>query len=378
VVVIFIARPISVFATLAVTNFLQKKKKRISLPHQIVLTWGGIRGALAAAVVLLIPAHFQFSQELQIATAGVILTTFALNATTMPLLLRKLKIDEFSLQEKIQRFEAEVLLDEKIKSHLAKMLEKKYISKNVFDILEKKYSRAENEAIAVLQNLRSRFVQKSTREIEKALNFYALGIEKKVYRELFENREISEKKFLDLHASIDRQTRRLNSGKLPRERKFAPTEREKISGKICGNRFLNFISPRLCQKLEKKIQTEKICERIQHFRARRIASWEVVLSFKRLAKNLDFVKNSAAFGNIIEQYEKWSFNAEEKLKNLRRQFPEITNLATTHFAENSCLNQARKLKNELLAQEFISNKVAAEIEQKIEINKTDGLRAKNF
>ena len=368
-VVIFLARPLSVLITFFFTNFFQKKEQKIPLSYQFVSMWGGIRGALSAAVVMLIPADFLYAEQLQIATAGVIITTFVLNATTMPFLLKKLQITNFSLQEKIQKFEAQVLIDEVIKSHLNKMLLKKYISKEVFNILEKKYSQQEKKAIIKLHNLRKKFAKKSQREIEKALNYYALGIEKKIYRDLFENHEICEKKYLDLIASINRQNHRLYQGELPNERNCSENLRNSISTKICGNRILNFISPKLCKNLLQKIQNQQISERIQHFRARRIASWEVVLSFKKLAKYLDFIKNSEAFGNIIKQYEKWNINAEKKLEKLRKDFPMIINHETTRFAENSCLNQAMKLKKELLAEEFISKKVSAEIDKEIQKQK---------
>jgi len=365
-IVIFIARPISVFINFAFTNLLRKKHEKIPFCHQLIITWSGVRGALSAAVVLLIPPNFIYAEKLQIMTAGVIAMTFLFNATTLSFLLKKLKISNFSLQEKIQKFEAEVLLDEIIKEHLKKMLHKKYISQDVFNFLNQKYSLQEEKALFMLDKIQKNFTKKSCREIEKILNYYALGIEKKVYQDLFHCCEINEKKYLDLLASIRRQILRLDQNKLPSERKVAGRNDLPIPKKIKDIKLISYLPFKIAQKIFQKIQKNRVCERVQHYRARRISSWEVVLSFKKSARYLPFLKKSSAFVSIKKQYEKWNNNAEKKLASLEKKFPQCVFTLRTRFAENSCLNQAKKLKKKLLLEGLISKKVSKEIKKNLQ------------
>jgi CPA1 family monovalent cation:H+ antiporter len=55
IITIFIARPVSVFISFLITNRFRKPQERISFKYQAISIWGGLRGALSAAVVLMIP-----------------------------------------------------------------------------------------------------------------------------------------------------------------------------------------------------------------------------------------------------------------------------------------------------------------------------------
>jgi CPA1 family monovalent cation:H+ antiporter len=62
----------------------------ISLRDQHVLWWGGLRGALALALALSLPAEMPFADAIKIMTFGVVVFSVVFQGVTMPLLLRKL------------------------------------------------------------------------------------------------------------------------------------------------------------------------------------------------------------------------------------------------------------------------------------------------
>jgi CPA1 family monovalent cation:H+ antiporter len=62
----------------------------IPLRQQHVLWWGGLRGALALALALALPASLAFHNQILIATFGVVAFSVVFQGLTMPLLLRKL------------------------------------------------------------------------------------------------------------------------------------------------------------------------------------------------------------------------------------------------------------------------------------------------
>jgi monovalent cation:H+ antiporter, CPA1 family len=62
----------------------------ISIGEQHVLWWGGLRGALALALTLVIPPTLPLRDEIVVMTFGVVAFSIVVQGLTMPLLLRRL------------------------------------------------------------------------------------------------------------------------------------------------------------------------------------------------------------------------------------------------------------------------------------------------
>src|SRR5258708_33465079 len=70
--------------------------KAVPLSWQHVLNWGGLRGAVGLALALSLPVSLADRDELRVMTFGVVLFTLVVQATTMPLLLRRLGLVKVS------------------------------------------------------------------------------------------------------------------------------------------------------------------------------------------------------------------------------------------------------------------------------------------
>ncbi len=365
IIVIFIARPVSVFIIFFITNLFRKKENRIPISYQIVTAWGGLRGALAATAVLLIPSSFLFAEELKAMTAGVIMGTFLINAMTLPYLLKKLNLLKFSNSEKIQRVEAQSLVDEKICEYLVTMLNRKYITQEIFEILKKRYLKKKRIANKELDILRKQ-ISNSNRETEKILTNYALNIELKTYNKLFEIKEISEKRFVVLKNSIYRQLDSLEQNILPSERDTPAKVAPKIPAtpvfidKIKNNFIRKFILDIFIKYLQKQIY-----RRLRHYRARKIASWKTFIIFKYLKNNHEIFKDSEVVDKIIDRYLFWNKNAEQKTEELERQYPDFVLQVRLQMADNSCLEKEKKVEQEFFEEGFISKKVLDDLDQMI-------------
>lgn len=367
VVSLFIARPISVFISYFFTNFFRNKKQKISFPFQIITFWGGIRGALSAAIVLMIPESFEYAEVLQAMTAGVILTSFLGNAMSISWFLKKLKIIDFTCSEKIQKVEAKILVDEKIFQYLESLLDRKYISQTVFDSLQAKYEKEREWATSELELLKKSFPD-NKREIEKILTQFALGIELKSYKNLFATREICETRYLVLRDSILRQIELLEQNILPEERKFTSKVAPMVPLKCL---FSEKVKWRWLKNLFKKrfiaYQKQKVLLRLQHYRARRISSWKVVQDFELLRKNHQIFKKSEVIDKIIKRYRFWNKNSEEKMSDLENDFSEIVHKEREKMAENSCLRREDEIEKEFFEKGFITEKVFENLEDEIDL-----------
>ena len=67
-----------------------RSKWSIPLREQLVLWWGGLRGALALALALALPRSLAFHSQIAIAAFGVVVFSIVIQGLSMPVLLRKL------------------------------------------------------------------------------------------------------------------------------------------------------------------------------------------------------------------------------------------------------------------------------------------------
>jgi len=68
---------------------------------RLFLTWGGLRGGLSLALVLVLPANFPLKSEFLAIATAVVLSSLLLNAATTRSLMRFLKLDQLSQAERI-------------------------------------------------------------------------------------------------------------------------------------------------------------------------------------------------------------------------------------------------------------------------------------
>ena len=69
-----------------------RSRLAISRPHQHLLFWGGMRGALALALALSLPRTIVYRPQIVLAAFSVVAFSVVVQGITMPLLLKRLKI----------------------------------------------------------------------------------------------------------------------------------------------------------------------------------------------------------------------------------------------------------------------------------------------
>ena len=358
-ITIGVARPASVFTSFFFINFFRKPQDRNPLSYQVLTVWGGIRGALAAAAVLLIPADFPYLAQFYSMTTGVILATFFLKATTIPYWLKKFQLVQLSSTETLQRLEAKILVNEKVCQFLRRMREKMQITDRAYESMIERYGSTGTTSAQELKFLQKKLLLEDSRESEKVLTHFALGIEIKAYNRLFELREISESRYEILLGSIFRQVDRLEKDILPNEDQFARKYAPNICAKKCPFWWL--------KKFYKWQYHKQILERYQHYRARRIASWQVILDFESLKTQHDIFTQSKVVDKILKRYRNWQGGAIKKVQHLENQYPNTITPFCIHMAENVCLKKERIIKQELLEKCLISEKVSQKMEEEISV-----------
>ncbi len=87
IVAVLIGRAVAVYPCSALFRW---SRFRVDSKHQHVMFWGGLRGALALALALGIPAELPYRQEILTVTFGVVAFSVFVQGLTIPALLRRL------------------------------------------------------------------------------------------------------------------------------------------------------------------------------------------------------------------------------------------------------------------------------------------------
>lgn len=93
IVIVLIVRAVVVFGMIPAVNRIPGQRL-IDKAYQAILYWGGLRGAVAVALAISLPATFAFRWQIIDLAFGITLFTLLVNGTTMSWLMRRLKFDK--------------------------------------------------------------------------------------------------------------------------------------------------------------------------------------------------------------------------------------------------------------------------------------------
>ncbi len=220
IVVVIIARIVSIYIPLGAYNIFATEKKKIPKDWMKILSWGSLRGAIAVACLLVIPDDLsiagwshQASEKEFIMTMVIscILFTTLVKAMSLEYFVDKMHLAKFSKIEEIESLEGKILAVIKVLERIHALQEKKYISKKNAKKLTNKYEKVKRSSIKKLAKI---FNSKTNEiDIDQIISLHGLTVEKKVTQVLLDNKEITEKTFWVLQDKILRQEDRIKMDK---------------------------------------------------------------------------------------------------------------------------------------------------------------------
>ena len=109
----FVSRAVVIYSLVPVLGKLPGTES-IDRRYQTVMFWGGLRGAIALAIVLSLPEEFEHGETFVAAVTGAVLVTLLLQGLTIEKLMRRLGLDEPPLADRLSRMEG--LLSAKLRA----------------------------------------------------------------------------------------------------------------------------------------------------------------------------------------------------------------------------------------------------------------------
>jgi CPA1 family monovalent cation:H+ antiporter len=213
ILAVALARAVAVFGLTPIVNRFSSAET-VDRRNQTVLFWGGLRGAVALALVLSIPADFPQRPMLVALATGVVLFTIVTGGVTMKPLMNRLGLDRPTLVERLGRLQAVLAAKRAAFARVDELGTAGLFSNRLITDVGNKYLTETKAVERDLDTLRSEL---AADEMRRVLWAEALTVERHRYREMFDRGIVSEPVLRELELSVDLRRDQLNRGDIPTE-----------------------------------------------------------------------------------------------------------------------------------------------------------------
>ncbi len=178
VLLVLAARAASVYAMVPAATRLFALP-RVTMGERHIMSWGGLKGGLAIAMVLSIPQDLPGRQLLLDMTVGVVLFTLLVNASTIRSLMRKLGLDRFTEDEWAELKHCLGHAQEQSKAVLDRFHAAEIVSEATYnragEVVEKALTQ-DFPALPEGEKLREVYLTALRTELEEVRRLYDLGV----------------------------------------------------------------------------------------------------------------------------------------------------------------------------------------------------------
>lgn len=353
VIVVMIGRALSIYPVVAFVNRL-KKEDPIPMSWQHLLAWGSLRGALAVTMVLLIPDSFTLSgwaydftvkEFIAAITIGCIYFTLLIKATSIGAMIKKMKLSDLTALEMVEYHECAALVYQEALEKLDDFHQKGYIKDHVFSRLKQEYAERYEKSAAACRSL----FAATPGDMGRALQMYALGMEKRFLRELYVYQEISESEYKEILNKIAIQTARVEDG------------RTQVSGH--AERFRQDWFETLVMWFRKKFRPksakQELLEEYRYYRAQEVVLAKVLRRLKSLSGRLPgLYGDDASIQSVAALYEGLRVDAGMKRDAVAGKIGTELAYLNESFGRYALFKTEERMLDELLENAMLPPKVA--------------------
>jgi len=197
VVAMLISRAVVVFGFVPLLGKLPGSDP-IGIPFQQVMYWGGLRGAIALAIVLSLP-DFQYKESLVAIVMGAVLFTLVVQGLSIEKLVKFLGLDSLSAQDRLAQLEGDKNARQEGLRRLGSLVRGGLFSQRIADSIQEKCERQLAELDVEIAELNRTM---DPQEKSSILGLRCLAREKARVYELFSRGLINEWAFRELDYSL--------------------------------------------------------------------------------------------------------------------------------------------------------------------------------
>ncbi|WP_432696011.1 cation:proton antiporter [Marinobacterium sp. YM272] len=315
VLAMLVSRAIVVFVLLPLLDRVPGVRP-VGLGYRVIMFWGGLRGAIALAIVLSL-TDYPFKDLFVAMVTGAVLFTLLVQGLTIKPVLKLLKLDQPPIADRLALFERDLEAHQHAIDRLPALQQGGMFSSRIAHRLHLHSRQAINKAKRKIKRLRKRELRH-----DQELNLFfirALAEERSYYLEMYDAGHISESSIRRLLMVLDHQldTLKYNGG----------------FQNVNGHHSYEYIEHWLFRLLGEETPLKPLVERLRithinryyeitwgHFQGSR----HVLNSLEELAR-LESTPRDIV-DQVLEQFRHWNSLASDKLHRLNQDFPELARL----------------------------------------------------
>ena len=285
----------------------------VDRPYRHVMFWGGLRGAVALAIVLSLPAFPEAETFVALVTGAVLFTLLA-QGLTIERLVRTLGLDRPPLADRLAREEGQLTAKRQALARLPELQRGGLFSARIAERLRGGYAEARDALAQAVESLRRAEID--PRAELQLLYLRSLALERAHYLESFARGHLSERAARDLIHSVDAQAEQLRHlGVLPEFTLHPPHETLTEVGLRWLRRLVS-VTP-----LPERLTTSLVAYEYEEAWGRHQGSLRVLEDLEQLAE--ERALGHEAVAAVRERYRYWRDQAATRVDETAAQFPEF-------------------------------------------------------
>jgi len=360
VLIVAIARAISIYPIIGIYNKVVKVEKRIQKSWQHLLSWGSLRGAIAVTMVLLIPDDLTFAnwalsispnEFLLSLTIGCIFATLFIKATSIKRVMNRLKLDRLTEIEKVEIQEARAIIHHEVGDRISTYQSRGYIDTPVANELAEIHKEQYEKAC---RKLCSPDIKQLSHRV---LRMYAIGIERKHLKELYHHNEVSEQVYRTLYGKLQLQLEAIENGNLAPDMSLHTDKKD----------IFNILEKLILNLIGKNTDKQSIDDLFMYYRAQAIISRKVLKEINSIdEQSANHIFNKEAVDKVVALYTNFKERSEQKMNDVALSFPDHYHKLSLTLASRGVGKIQENVLHDLYERELITPKLYIKLSEEIE------------
>ncbi|NQY43412.1 MAG: cation:proton antiporter [Legionellales bacterium] len=354
IIAISISRLIVIYGLMPLINKLPNQPN-IDMRYQTIMYWGGLRGAIALAIILSIE-KFQYSELFTTIILGVVLYTLIIQGLTIEKLVKFLSLDKLSISEQFSRIQANFIAKKKSISAINEMKQMGMLSANTANEI---YTKCYNELDIASKDLTDFKKKKFSLSEEKIYLFKrCFSVQRTLFFEMFTKGHFANITYNRLVYRLEEQMiyiyKNINHSKL--------SPHFDINKGFFLKILINYINKlQILPKLSTYLNAKYIALNYKF-------AWGSYHGAKKALSHIKEIELSDHFSNSSISYVYYFFNQyhlqiEKYLLSISSEFPDFVTHMQTRLAERILLSTEVKYLDEQIVSGMIPEELAKDLKQ---------------
>jgi CPA1 family monovalent cation:H+ antiporter len=355
-IAMLISRALVIYSLVPLTSMLPSVEP-VNRAYQTVMYWGGLRGAIALAIVLSL-GEFEYADSFVAIVTGAVLFTLLIQGLSIEELIKRLGLDKIPLADRVARAEGIMHATHTALQRIPELQSGGLFSLRIAETMKQRCEKESEEVYHELEEMRSQELDISQ---ERMLLFTrGLREEKHFYYELFSKGHLSESAYRDLCHSVDIQLDSVRLGRALPLYTIYPPQLTKFLRDMYRwvNALFGFTG------LPERWQTGRIARNYEKAWGRYQASSHVFAELAHLYEAHSVPEELVQ--EVRDTYQNWIQSSRKRIDEIGELFPEFTNSMQEKLAARLIIHAQKEVIARKIESGTISHGVGEKLLKKLE------------